>query len=332
MSGVQRYTLELLKRWSAKQYATLAPKGSVSGVSGHLWEQFVLPRKLQGGMLFSPSNTGPLEVKNQVLTIHDVVPLDHPEWLNPSFAAWYCYLIPRLARRVEHVIAVSAYSKKRIVYHTGIPSEKVTVISNGIDSSFFPRNDEEVDSVRRVLGISSRSYILSLGSLEPRKNLHGLLQAWEATLDRIPDDVWLVIVGGKGRKQVFQDVKMSTLPPRVYTTGHVADEHLPALYSGALAFAYLSFYEGFGLPPLEAMAAGTPVLTSNRTALPEVVGDAGLMVDPLRKDDIAEALLRLLENSDMRADFAAKGIKRAKLFNWDKTAELTWQVLHTMTL
>ncbi len=330
ITGVQRYTLELLKRWPTGQYTLLAPGDSITGVRGHLWEQFVLPPVLKKRFLFSPSNTGPLAVKNQVVTMHDMAPLDHPEWLNPAFASWYRIVMPRLARRVKHIIAVSEYTKSRIVYHSGIAADKVSVIPNGIDSIFAPHSEEDIKAMRSRLGIPSARYVLSLGSLEPRKNLNGLFRAWRQVAERIPEDVWLVVAGGKGNKRVFQDIEFERLPPRIHLTGHVADEELPPLYAGAFVFAYLSFYEGFGLPPLEAMASGVPVVTGNCTSLPEVVGDAGLMVDPYDDTAIAEALLRMIESRELRLDLSKKAIERAMDFTWQETAIKTWNVLCTL--
>lgn len=326
ITGVQRYTLELLNRFGDK-VERVEPSHNLDGVQGHCWEQTVLPIKLKGRLLWSPSNTGPLVVEHQVVTIHDMVSLDHPEWLNPRFVAWYRFLIPRLVHRARYIVAISEFTKSRLIEVTKTPEDKIVVIPNGVDPHFSPKSPTEAEASRASLGIPARHYILSLGTLEPRKNLHRLLQAWLAIHDKIPSDVWLVLAGGKGKRLVFQELNIECLPPRVYMTGHVPDEHLPALYSGALAFAYLSVYEGFGLPPLEAMAAGVPVLTGNRTALPEVVADAGVIVDPYDVDAIADAMVTLVEKASKREELRQKGLERAKLFSWDQNAKKMWDVL-----
>lgn len=306
----------------------LAPKHLLSGARAHLWEQTALPLRTRGQLLWSPSNTGPLAVSRQVVTIHDVVPIDHPEWLNARFAAWYRFLTPKLARRVARVITDSEFTKSRLLETTGVADDKVIVVPLGVDARFVPQDREQVESAIQKLGLPTNRYVLSLGSLEPRKNLGRLLRAWEVIYRSLPEDVWLVVSGAKGKSLVFQDVpELKTLPPRVFLTGHVPDELLPSLYSGAMAFAYPSIYEGFGLPPLEAMASGAPTLVGNRASLPEVVGDAAVQVDPFDIEAIADGLQRLIEDSSLRAVLREKGLERAGQFNWDKTAEQTWRVL-----
>lgn len=327
VTGVQRYALELMGRFG-DQVETISPRRWLSGVRGHAWEQFVLPTMSHGKVLFSPSNTGPLAVTRQVVTLHDVVPLDHPEWLNPKFAAWYRFLTPRLVKRVAHVITISEFSKERILAHAKMDASRVTVIPNGVDERFRPLSQDEIFEKTGTLDLPCRHYVLCVGSLEPRKNLARMLQAWSRIQADIPSDIWLVLAGMRGNSRVFADATgLDTLPPRVHLTGHVADDVLPALYAGALLFAYPSVYEGFGLPPLEAMASGVPVLTGNLASLPEVVGGAGVMVDPYDVEAIAEGLKRLIKDGSLRSQLRAKGLERARLFNWDRTAERTWAIL-----
>jgi glycosyltransferase involved in cell wall biosynthesis len=326
LTGVQRYTLELLGRFGDKVQA-VAPKKDLSGIHGHLWEQLMLPYYSKGKLLFSPANTGPLSVARQVVTVHDVAFIDRPEGFNPKFRALYRFLVPRLAQRVRAVITASTFTRERLIEWAKIPPSHVHVIPLGVDRHFSQQQLDSIEKLRSTLGIPSPYYILSLGSIEPRKNLPRLLAAWERIQRELPQEVWLVVAGGKGKSSVFNDVEIQRLPPRVHLTGRVADEFLPALYSGALAFVYPSLYEGFGLPPLEAMACGTPVLTSNVTSLPEVVGDAGLLVDPYNVEAIAHGIRRLVEDSALREELRKKGLERAKQFTWERTAELTWAVL-----
>lgn len=323
---MQRYAIELASRFG-ERIQQVRPDRPLKGAAGHLWEQFYLPAAVKGRLLWSPNNTGPLAVSNQVCTFHDLIPLDRPEWFNPRFAAWYRWLLPRLARKVRHLIAVSEFTKRRIVERFGVDPANVTVIPNGVDARFHPRSFEEVADVRRALGIQSEDYLLCVGSVEPRKNLGRLLQAWSRIEKRIAPGVQLVVAGAKGASLVFSDVSIGTLPPRVQLTGYVRDEQLPALYSGALALVYPSLYEGFGLPPLEAMACGTPVVTSDNTSVPEVVGDAAVLVDPCDVESIADGIRRVLESGSLRSRMRKSGLARAERYGWDEIARRTWSVL-----
>ena len=331
LTGLKRYLLELLQRMPVECVQQVAPKHPLGRVKSHLWDQAILPLHLRGRLLWSPSNTGPLAVSRQVVTIHDAVFIDHPEWFSRHLAAWYRFLTPKLARRVARVITDSEFTKSRLLETTGVSDDKVIVVPLGVDSCFVPQSTEQVESAIQKLGLPTNRYVLSFGfygSLKPQKNLGRLLRAWEIIYRRLPDDVWLVLSGAKGKSLMFQDVpELKGLPPRVFLTEHVPDELLPSLYSGAMAFAYPSIYEGFGLPPLEAMASGTPTLVGNRASLPEVVGDAAVQVDPFDIEAIAGGLQRLIEDSSLRAVLREKGLERAGQFNWDKTGEQTWRVL-----
>ena len=325
-TGVQRYLIELLARMPGLQQ--VAPAKALAGMRGHAWEQLRLPGQCRGKLLWSPSNTGPLALRNQVVTIHDVVPLDHPEWLNRRFAAWYRFLIPRLARRVRHVIVDSDFTRQRLITHSGIGADRITVIHCGVDARFRPQSPQAIAAARAALQLPPGRYVLAVGSLEPRKNLGRLLQAWAQLLPQLPPDLWLVLAGAKGKSLVFADVpELRQLPQRVHRSGHVPDDLLPALYAGAEIFVYPSVYEGFGLPPLEAMACGTPVIVGNRASLPEVVGDAGLSVDPYRVEAIAQGLMQLLGDADRHAQLRQAGRDQAARFEWDRAASQTLQVL-----
>lgn len=348
LTGVQRYAFEITRRLSLsirvicppfivpeykylKDIIIIDPLGKFANKwgLGHMWEQLALPRWVgKKDLLWSPCGSGPLAVKNQVVTIHDIATLEHPEWFNPWFAKWYSFLIPRLVRAVKKVIVVSEYTKIRLSEMTGVSPEKIEVIYNGIDERFSPKSKEEISIAQKLLSLPSDKYILSLSSLEPRKNLHRLLEAWNIICHKLPKDIWLVLAGGKGKSTVFKNLSFDSLPPRVYFTGYIPDEHLPALYSGAIAFAYVSLYEGFGLPPLEAMACGVPVITSNITSIPEVVGDAAILVNPYDVEEIADSIYKLIDDATFRERLKLTGLNRAKSFSWDKTAGQTWKILY----
>lgn len=326
VTGPQRYIGEILARLGSN-VESISPRQPFTGALGHAWEQIVLPRLVKDRLLWSPSNTGPLAISFQVVTIHDLSPLDDPRWHGRRFGAWYRWLLPRLTHTARRLITPSLFTRERLVERLQVPPDKIAVIPLGVDKRFRPRPSEEVERVVRNLALPSRTYVLVVGSLEPRKNLRRLLLSWDLAHRSLPGDLWLVVTGGRGSKGVFRSQDLHSVPPRVHLTGYVADHHLPALYSGATAFVYPSLYEGFGLPILEAMAAGTPVLTSNRTSLPEVVGDSGLLVDPENVDDLAASLRGLIEDAGLREGLREKGLRRAAAFTWERAAAETWNVL-----
>jgi len=325
-TGARRFLQAMLCRFPSS-VQMLSPPMLRGGICGHAWEQTVLPYLVGKDVLWSPTNTGPLSVARQVVTVHDVVPLDHPEWLNPSFARLHRWLVPRIIRRAAHVITVSEFTRQRVLANTGIAPEKVSVVHNGVDPVFIARSREEVERVRRNLAIPEGRYVLAVSCIEPRKNLVGLLKAWQEVVEALPEDLWLVIAGTAGRSVVYKEVSLGAVPKRVRFLGHVPDDSLPALYSGALAFAYVSKYEGFGLPVLEAMACQTPVLTGDSSAFPEVVGGAGIMVSPFDVGGIAAKIRELVEDSELRASLIQKGLERSKQFSWQAASERTLRIL-----
>ena len=351
VTGVQRYAGELIAaldrrmargRIDRRRYSfcLLAPRSAArrpalrharlrreGRLNSHLWDQVELPMLGVGDLLVSPCNAGPLAVRRQVVTIHDLSPFDCPETMNPRYAAWYRWLLPRLVRTVRHVITVSAFSRGRIIELTGADPRKVTAIPEGVAPCFCPRSGDEIAAARQKLKLPRGRYVLSVGSLEPRKNLRRLLAAWAAVKDDLPKDLTLVVAGARGEPRIFQAASIDPAADRVVMTGRLGDELLAAVYSGAAAMVYPSTYEGFGLPPLEAMACGTPVVAGDRSSLPEVVGEAGILVDPYDAAAIADGIRRVVEDESLARTLRASGLERAKSFTWDRTAELTWRVI-----
>jgi glycosyltransferase involved in cell wall biosynthesis len=331
VSGVQRYAVELQRRLGSS-LRPVAPWRSMQGAKGHLWEQMVLPRVVRNGLLWSPANSGPLAVRRQVLTVHDVASIEHPEWYSRAFAAWYRWMTPKLVHRVQRVITVSEFSKQRLLALAAVDESQVVVIPEGVDGRFYPRPAHEVERVRQALSIPSLCYVLSVSTLEPRKNLRRLLAAWASCVPDLPDELWLVIAGPKGASRVFSRPEFGSVPRRVHFTGFVADGDLPALYSGAVALAYVSLYEGFGLPVLEAMACGTIPVASDNTALPEVVGQAGLLVNPFDSEAIAAGIKRVVQDAGLRQELKMRAKERSEEFSWERAAGQTWDVISAEAL
>src|SRR5271166_1171901 len=283
ITGVQRYLIALLHHMPGK-LDPVKPSHALQGVRGHLWEQLYLPTQLQHRLLWSPGNTGPIGVGRQVLTVHDAASLDHPEWFDRKFALWYAAMLPRLIRKVRAIITVSHFSKQRIVSLTGVESERVNVIYNGVDKRFQVAEPDTVKRAKIDFGLTS-PYILFVGSIEPRKNLKMLLEAWR--LGGFAGAI-LAVVGAGGH--LFPKLQFDSIPDGVRLLGPVGDDMLPALYSGAAGFVYPSVYEGFGLPPLEAMACGCPVAVSDIPAHREVCGGTARYFGPFSPKDIATQL------------------------------------------
>jgi glycosyltransferase involved in cell wall biosynthesis len=291
----------------------------------HLWEQLHLPglaRRHGVEWLYNPINTAPLGVTNQVVVIHDAAFLSDQASQTRAFRAVYTQLVSRLVQRARGIITVSAFSRQELIERLKADPERVRVIPNGVSARFQPL---DAAAARRAHALPAR-YLLFVGSLEPRKNLRVLLAAVEllAARGRLAEHR-LVLVGCQGAN--FRDDGLASAlaraGERVQLLGYVPDDDLPALYAGATAFVYPSFYEGFGLPPLEAMACGTPVVVSNAAALPEVVGDAGLLFSPHDAEALADALQRLIEDADLRDTLARRGLARSATFSWEAAAQHT---------
>ena len=326
MTGMQRYADELVGRFPSCAQV-IEPRRKWKGPKGHAWEQFTLPLHVGDGLLWSPCNTGPRWFRRQVVTIHDLFPFYHPEWFRADFIRAYKMIVPPLISRAQRIIAVSEHTKQQIVRLTGVTEDKVEVIYSGIGSQFVPQGDDAVNAARKAIGVASGRYLLSVSSLEPRKNVKRILEAWERALPYIPQDYRLVLAGGTGSETVFAGLELSGIPDRVVMPGYVAEKHLASLYTGASAFIFPSLAEGFGFPPLEAMACGTPVLTSLSSALGEMCADSALLVDPKDVKSIAAGIQRLATDDGLRASLQARGWEKTSGLDWDTTARRTWRVL-----
>lgn len=262
-----------------------------------------------------------------VVSIHDLSFEHLPETFKRRSRTQLRLTVRHSARRAARIISLSEHGRRDIIETYGITPERVSAIPLAAPSDFGPVQDyRELQRVRQTYGING-DYILSVGSIQPRKNLARLVQAYASlrgnkSVDKLPK---LVLVGKCGwlYDETLRALKETGVADTVVLTGYVPQEDLPALYSGALCFIYPSYFEGFGLPPLEAMKCGAPVIVGNKTSLPEVVGDAALTVDPFDVEAIASAMKSVIDNPALREELSIKGQTRAQAFDWRETARKT---------
>ncbi len=258
------------------------------------------------------------------VTVHDLSFIRSPQFFSAKQRAWHRLVnVPRLLHDAAAVIAVSEHTKQDVIETFGIDAQKIFTVSPAADASFVPQTESVVTELRRRLGLH-KPYFLFLGALEPRKNITGLIEAY----DRLDADADIVIAGRKGwlYEDIFRRAEHSKKRDRIHFLGYVDNKDKPALYAGAIALVYPSFYEGFGMPPLESMAVGTPVIASNVSSLGEVMGDAGLLVKPESADSIAEAMRSVMSDARLAAALRERGMALAKNFSWDKSAAMLEKV------
>jgi glycosyltransferase involved in cell wall biosynthesis len=293
------------------RYRVISPAPRFAHRAGHLWEQAVLPARARGSaLLYCPANLAPVADNRAVVVIHDAAALRIPGAYSRAYVAYQRAMLPLIARRARLVITVSDFARNELLETLGVAPERVKVIPAGVDERFRPTVDPA--PARQAYGLQ-RPYALALGTRSARKNIAALEPAARALRER---GIEPVLAGGQ--RGYLRDSETS-----LRTLGYVSETHLPALYAGARLLAVPSLHEGFGLPCLEAMASGVPVVAARRGALPETVGDAGLLVDPESDGELADALVAVACDRGLRARLIAAGLRRAAAYPWRRTAVLT---------
>lgn len=284
--------------------------------------------RLRLDLLHSPDFIPPLfGARRTVITIHDLNFLHYPQFQTPDSRRYYNGNIQAAVRKADHILADSQATKADLCHLLRVPAERITVHPLGVDPMFQLLSAEVIANARARLSLPAE-YLLFVGTFEPRKNLSGLLNAYAQLRTRLPDAPPLVIAGRRGwlYESIFALVESLGLSAHVLWRENIAASDLPALYNGALLLALPSFYEGFGLTALEAMACGVPVVAADRASLPEVVGSAGILIDPDRVESLADGLYSALTDSALREHCRREGLARSATFTWQRTAEIALSV------
>jgi glycosyltransferase involved in cell wall biosynthesis len=331
-----QYTLYVTKRAAVERFRNRWPNFSVRSTLPHT-PLIRIPLTLSAELRRNPVDVlhvqftaPPFAPCPVVVSIHDLSFEHLPQTFKWRSRKQLRITVRRSARQASQVIALSEYVRHDIMRTYQMSPDKISVIPLAAPAHFSPiRNEEELQRVRQTYGIEGE-YILSVGAIQPRKNLSRLIAAYSRLRRAKPEGKLpkLVLVGKCAwlYDETLHTIKELGLGDSVILTGYVSATDLPGLYSGALCFVYPSYFEGFGLPPLEAMQCGTPVIVGNQTSLPEVVGDAGVLVDPFDVDALAAAIENVISDSNLRAELSVQGLARAKLFNWRETARQTLAV------
>jgi glycosyltransferase involved in cell wall biosynthesis len=312
--GVERVAREMAARLPVlrpDRYVVMRPRPRLAHRAGHAWEQVALPLLARrADLLYCPANLAPLASRRNAVVIHDLAALAHPEWYGRAYAAWQRAVLPHIARRARLVMTVSEFSRGEIAGRLGVAQESIAVVPNGVSEGLSPDADPAPAAASLRL---DRPYVLGLATRSARKNLAVLSRAGQ----RLGELGIELVTAGSDRGYL----RGGERPPG-RELGYVPERLLPGLYAGARAFAMPSLYEGFGLPCLEAMASGTPVVAADRAALPETCGGAALLANPDDPEAFADALVRAATDDAERPRLIEAGRQRAARFTWRRTAEL----------
>lgn len=296
------------------------------------WFEHALPRalkKIRPDIFISPDAYNSLASPfRNLMVIHDLNFVHHPEMMPWLPQRYYNYFTPRYARKADRILTVSQFTKRDIVKQYGIDPGKIDVVYNGANALYSPVSEDDQKLTRKKL-TSGRPYFIFVGALNPRKNITGLFKAFDLYINETAAETCLVVVGekmfrGRDIEKAFSDMQHKQ---RVIFTGRLEPEELKNVMGSALALTFVPFFEGFGIPIVEAFRAGIPVITSNITAMPEVSGDAALLVNPFHTKEIVDAMKKITFVPDLRKKLVEKGFQRNRIFSWDKTAERFWEAI-----
>lgn len=269
----------------------------------------------------------------RVCTIHDLIPYIMPETVGKGYLRNFLRLMPEIIELSDGIFTVSQYSKKDILrFFPQVAPEKIYVVPLAADVIFRPIDKNQCRKIVKDELNISRPFLLYIGGFSPRKNLRGLINAFMSAFESLKEKHQLVIVGALKDEgmELLKEVTEKNYQEHIRFIGYQQESMLPILYNAAKAFIYPSLYEGFGLPPLEAMSCGTPVITSSTTSIPEVIAQEGILINPHKEEEIAEAMVRLLNDQDLQQNLSIKGINRSKEFSWLKAAEETLKGYHSI--
>lgn len=332
-TGVNRFAYEICRAWTAMgiHFTLCCPPGDIKECydtsdfniivcgwgKSHIWEQFFLPywfARIKGKkLLICFTGLAPILARNKIMTIHDLAFMVNPSWYSKSYLFLYRILTPICAATSLKILTVSESSKKEIMQRLSIKEDKIKVVYNAVASFFY---NSENDIIK-----TNEKYILAVSSIDPRKNFTRLLKSLAYVEN---ENIKLYVVGGQNTiySTSVKKLNKNILSERVKWLGRVSDKELKQYYINATCFVYPSLYEGFGIPPLEAMACGTPTIVSAIPSIEEVCKDASLYINPYDEKDIADKINILLRNEDLQRSLVGKGYKRYVKFNWRKSASL----------
>jgi len=294
-----------------------------------IWYQYSLHKLLKrlNADIFVGTDGGiPLKTRTKTLSvIHDLNFEHHPEHLPPLVRNFYCKNFPKFAAKATRIATVSEFSKKDIIDTYNINSQKIDVVYNGPNEKYKPISNQEKESIQLKYS-NSNPYFLFVGTLHPRKNLINLFTAFNEFKSESNSNYKLLIVGRKmwWTKEIEKAYNELSFKKDIIFTGRVSNKELYQITASAYALTYVPIFEGFGIPLVEAMSCGIPIITSNVTSMPEVVGDAGVLVDPYSVDQISQAMIKITSDDQLKTQLVEKSILQAKKFSWEKTGDLLW--------